>query len=373
VAICTAPGDQSRGDLVGDGIGGAIVCWADARSGAYNDIYAQWASPLGTLGAGDPQILSILDVAPDQGGQVRLAFQRSPLDSAGGVPAITSYGIWRRIPSEVVARGTQAGSQETRNDSLGTLYDFIVSVPAVQSPEYNAVVPTLEDSSSSGTHRATYLVTAHTANPAVFFLSDPDSGYSVDNLPPLAPRNLAGFRVYDDVVLHWNPNDEADLYGYLVYRDTSPGFDPDTVAALATTGDTTYTDTDVPPGVDLYYVIKAMDVHDNLSPSSNEVGILVAGVHEEAGASRMDFALHGSRPNPASGAAIMDYVLPRDVHVTIRLYDASGKLVKILADEVQSAGRKSALIDGAGLPSGVYFARLVAGEDRAVRKLVFTR
>jgi hypothetical protein len=235
------------------------------------------------------------------------------------------------------------------------------------------VVPTLEDSSSSGTHRATYLVTAHTANPAVFFLSDPDSGYSVDNLPPLAPRNLAGSRVLDDVVLHWNPNDETDLYGCRVYRDTSPGFDPDTVAARAATGDTTYTDAEAPPDIDLYYVVKAMDVHDNLSPSSNEVGILVAGVRGEAGAGRMDFALHGSRPNPAPGVAVMDYVLPRAVHVSIRLYDASGKLAKILVDEVQSAGGKSALIDGADLPSGVYFVRLVAGEDRAVRKLVLRK
>ena len=40
VALCTSLGDQSRPAIVSDGQGGAIVCWQDARSGAF-DVYAQ--------------------------------------------------------------------------------------------------------------------------------------------------------------------------------------------------------------------------------------------------------------------------------------------------------------------------------------------
>jgi len=41
LALCTAPGQQASSTIVSDGPGGAIVSWADARSGPSNDIYAQ--------------------------------------------------------------------------------------------------------------------------------------------------------------------------------------------------------------------------------------------------------------------------------------------------------------------------------------------
>ena len=68
------------------------------------------------------------------------------------------------------------------NDSLGTMYDYVTSVHAVQSPTYNVVVPTLADSSSAGLPWSVFLVSAHIANPNVYYLSPLDSGYSVDNL-----------------------------------------------------------------------------------------------------------------------------------------------------------------------------------------------
>jgi hypothetical protein len=40
VAVCTEIGNQSDPQVVGDGAGGAVVTWADLRSGT-SDIYAQ--------------------------------------------------------------------------------------------------------------------------------------------------------------------------------------------------------------------------------------------------------------------------------------------------------------------------------------------
>ena len=49
LAVCTAPGDQSALVVVGDGAGGAIVCWRDSRNGTAYDIYAQHLLGSGTV------------------------------------------------------------------------------------------------------------------------------------------------------------------------------------------------------------------------------------------------------------------------------------------------------------------------------------
>ncbi len=46
VVVCAAPGDQTRPLILGDGAGGFVIAWEDARAGA-GDIYAQRLSLLG--------------------------------------------------------------------------------------------------------------------------------------------------------------------------------------------------------------------------------------------------------------------------------------------------------------------------------------
>jgi predicted lipoprotein with Yx(FWY)xxD motif len=48
VALCSATGDQAGSTIVSDDAGGAIVAWADNRSGTNYDIYAQRISAAGT-------------------------------------------------------------------------------------------------------------------------------------------------------------------------------------------------------------------------------------------------------------------------------------------------------------------------------------
>jgi hypothetical protein len=61
----------------------------------------------------------------------------------------------------------------------------------MQSPEYSYVAPTLADSTQAhGTYWSVFFVSAHTENPTVHYDSDPDSGYSLDNIPPLPIRDM---------------------------------------------------------------------------------------------------------------------------------------------------------------------------------------
>jgi hypothetical protein len=78
-------------------------------------------------------------------------------------------------------------------------------------------------------------------------------------------------------------------------------------------------------------------------------------------------------PNPFNPTTAIHYELARAEHVTLRLYDVTGREIRALVDEEQSAGSKSVILDARGLASGVYFYRLETPSFTAERKLVLAR
>ncbi len=66
-------------------------------------------------------------------------------------------------------------------------------------------------------------------------------------------------------------------------------------------------------------------------------------------------------PNPFSQATTIGYQLSAPGYVRLVVYDALGRMVKLLASGWQDAGgHKVSFASGAGAPNGVYFARLEA-------------
>ena len=55
----------------------------------------------------------------------------------------------------------------------------------------------------------------------------------------------------------------------------------------------------------------------------------------------------------------LNYKLKITGDIRLSVYDISGKLVRVLVKEKQDAGSYEYMFNGAGLPSGVYFYRLV--------------
>ena len=145
----------------------------------------------------DPFIVSITDVGNDQGKQVRVKWHRCYYDSLGSPVTITEYSLWRRIDED------KAGSLEDEMISSNIeifgetrLYppgdwDFIKTVPARGEEEYNTVCPTLGDSTEDeGMYWSVFFVSAMTSDPLAYYDSKPDSGYSLDNIPPIGVEDL---------------------------------------------------------------------------------------------------------------------------------------------------------------------------------------
>ena len=83
-------------------------------------------------------------------------------------------------------------------------------------------------------------------------------------------------------------------------------------------------------------------------------------------------------PNPFGRNTIVTYSLPRAGPAQLRVYDASGRLVRSLLSGLHPAGDARATWDacdevGRAVPSGIYFARLETGTQTMSRKLTLNR
>ncbi len=85
------------------------------------------------------------------------------------------------------------------------------------------------------------------------------------------------------------------------------------------------------------------------------------------------FLLYESFPNPFNPSTRISYDLPQSAHVKLAIYDVMGREVAALVDEMQDAGRRSVEWRAAGLPSGVYFCRLAAGNAVQIRKMLLMK
>lgn len=89
--------------------------------------------------------------------------------------------------------------------------------------------------------------------------------------------------------------------------------------------------------------------------------------------------LIGNFPNPFNPVTTIRFELAADKRVSLDVYDVSGRLIrKLLVSEPMGSGVQNVLWNGrsdSGQPvaSGVYFYRLDAGGERAVRKMTLVR
>jgi len=78
-------------------------------------------------------------------------------------------------------------------------------------------------------------------------------------------------------------------------------------------------------------------------------------------------------PNPFNPTTMIAFDLPKAARAKLVVFDLNGRLVQSLFDEQMSAGHHEVGFDGAALPSGIYFARLSAGELVRTQKMVLLK
>ena len=116
---------------------------------------------------------------------------------------------------------------------------------------------------------------------------------------------------------------------------------------------------------------------DDLPVVINDTGT-VTGVEDADATVPTDFALEGNYPNPFNPATEILYALPQQVHVTLTVYDVSGREVRRLINTSQAPGRYQVRWDGKdarghSVRSGVYFYRLTTDVWHKTQSMVLLK
>jgi hypothetical protein len=106
----------------------------------------------------------------------------------------------------------------------------------------------------------------------------------------------------------------------------------------------------------------------------NDVPVTL-GTDDPSGSAPASLALEHSLPNPFHLATTSRFYLPEAGAVSLRVFDTSGRLVRVLLDDHRNAGAGHVTWDGRDhqgerVPAGVYFYRFRAGDQVLVQKVV---
>lgn len=99
----------------------------------------------------------------------------------------------------------------------------------------------------------------------------------------------------------------------------------------------------------------------------------VTGVQLSDNTVPSNFELKQNFPNPFNPSTTIQFSLPKEVHVVLKVYDLVGREVTTLVDEIKPRGDHSVIFDAGKLASGLYVYQIQAGEFRSARKMLFTK
>lgn len=103
------------------------------------------------------------------------------------------------------------------------------------------------------------------------------------------------------------------------------------------------------------------------------VGVDENRLNEELIIKPAEYALFQNTPNPFNPITTIEYMLPRETHVNLTIFNMSGQQVAVLKKGVEKEGRYTVTFDAADLPSGLYFYRLESGEFIATKKMLLIK
>lgn len=92
------------------------------------------------------------------------------------------------------------------------------------------------------------------------------------------------------------------------------------------------------------------------------------------------FELLQNYPNPFNPSTVINFHLPAgqaglptNSHVTLKVYDALGREVATLVNEMKESGSYSTTFDASKLSSGIYFAKLQSGDKVQLKKMMLIK
>ena len=190
--------------------------------------------------------------------------------------------------------------------------------------------------------------------------------------------SFVGSVIEDRVVLNWATASQTNNAGFRVLRSMD-GETYEAVSELIAGAGTTdqlmdymFEDTSLPASEIVYYVLEQIDL-DGTITRSNPIEVLLGARFTLP----TEFA-SAVYPNPFNPRTTISYDLPSDADVSIIIYDAIGQEIRRLVSQHYTAGRYSVQWDakdfmGRSVGSGVYIAKIKAGPNTAIQKMLLLK
>jgi len=87
----------------------------------------------------------------------------------------------------------------------------------------------------------------------------------------------------------------------------------------------------------------------------------------------LGFDLDQNYPNPFNPSTTINYTLPENSFITLKVFNVLGIDIETLVNEYKQAGTHSVEFNAGGLPSGLYLYKIESGNFREVRKMILLK
>ncbi len=198
------------------------------------------------------------------------------------------------------------------------------------------------------------------------------------NLFATVPVELTSFTANvngTSVILNWETASETNNKGFEIQRSVVKSQKWEKIGFVTGNGTTTepksysYTDdlslirNNVLSGT-YSYRLKQID-YDGSYKYSNEVSV---GVNLP-----LQFSLNQNYPNPFNPSTTIEYSIPKNGFVSLKIYNALGQQVASLVNGMVKEGTHKLTFDASNLSSGVYYYRIESGNNIQVKKMMLLK
>ena len=198
-----------------------------------------------------------------------------------------------------------------------------------------------------------------------------DFGIGGDSLQNPLPVELSSFTSVINgrsVILKWSTSSEINNSGFDIERSVNNIWNKIGYAAgngtVNSPNSYSFTDNNLNTGI-YNYRLKQVDYNGNFQ-YYNLVNEIQIGIPEK-------FELSQNYPNPFNPSTSINYNLPADSRVNIRIFDISGKEVYNLLDEFKTAGYHTVNFNAASFSSGIYFYTINTDNFTATKKMTLLK
>ena len=196
-------------------------------------------------------------------------------------------------------------------------------------------------------------------------------------LPLIAPANFQNTAVSGFVTLIWSATNNPILQYYEVERKINSG----SWTVIATTTDISYLDNEFRVQSSGFttaqYRVRQKSMNDVYSNYSSIV--TVNGIFNPTDKNiaivkiPSEYRLDQNHPNPFNPTTTIQYQIPEDANVVVKVYNLLGSEVATLVNEFKPTGYYTVKFDASSLPSGLYLYKISAGTFSETRKMLLMK